>query len=245
MSRRIYVVPDVHFPYHDPNLVRLCCKAIEAVRPDEIVFIGDFFDCEQVSRYPHNAYQIRPLAEVVKAAHRTIIVPFFSKAPKAKKVFIQGNHEDRIRKYLSLHASALGGPKLVNSKEILGLQSFDEVLAYGDSYTTGKVKITHGDVVRAQPGASAQKLVEFFDGFDVLCGHTHRIGSWTKKTHDGYRQGFEIGHMTNCKDVPGWRPTNNWHASPGTIVTLEGKSVDIHVLRESKGRVVLPGEILK
>lgn len=241
-KKTVFIIPDVHFPHHDRKLFRLTLRAIAEIQPDEIVFIGDLFDFAQVSRYPHNAYKLTTIQETVKAGQKAIVKPVFSETSEAKKTFIMGNHEDRIRRYAELHFAPFGGTVVKDVLGMLSLEAFDKVVGYEEFYSVGSnTAITHGSAVRSFPGHSVRQHMEYFNGMNVIMGHTHRIGSYQIRTHDGYRQGFEIGHLTNSKDVPGWRPMMNWHASPGTVLTLNGKSVDIHVLRESRGRVVLPG----
>ena len=41
VSKRVIVTPDKHFPLHDKKAISVVCKAIELVKPDAYIDLGD------------------------------------------------------------------------------------------------------------------------------------------------------------------------------------------------------------
>ena len=39
--KRVVVTPDKHFPLHDVSAIKVLCKAIEIVKPDAYIDLGD------------------------------------------------------------------------------------------------------------------------------------------------------------------------------------------------------------
>ena len=41
LTKRAIVTPDKHFPIHDKKAIKIVCKAIEIVKPDIYIDLGD------------------------------------------------------------------------------------------------------------------------------------------------------------------------------------------------------------
>ena len=48
---RAIVTPDKHFPIHDKKAIKIVCKAIEIVKPDIYIDLGDTGEWELFSRH--------------------------------------------------------------------------------------------------------------------------------------------------------------------------------------------------
>ena len=51
--KRAIVIPDQHFPIHDESAVKVVLKAIEFVKPDIFINLGDVGDWESVSAWAY------------------------------------------------------------------------------------------------------------------------------------------------------------------------------------------------
>ena len=49
--RRAIVTPDKHFPFEDKKAIKVVCKAIELVKPDIYIDLGDTGEWESVSHW--------------------------------------------------------------------------------------------------------------------------------------------------------------------------------------------------
>jgi len=113
MGRRrakcVLVLPDLHIPHHDRAALACVFKAYEHLRPDEVVILGDWLDCEQFSTHPKSS-----MAEV--RAHRFVddeLQPCIEALDRLQArgnslVYIEGNHEQRIERFAISLGDGLG-----------------------------------------------------------------------------------------------------------------------------------------
>ena len=60
MTRAI-VIPDQHFPIHDESAVKVVLKAIEFVKPDIFINLGDVGEWESVSAWAYKRRKRPPI----------------------------------------------------------------------------------------------------------------------------------------------------------------------------------------
>ena len=59
--RRAIVIPDQHFPIHDQSAVNVVLKAIEIVKPNIFINLGDVGEWESVSSWKYQKIKQPPL----------------------------------------------------------------------------------------------------------------------------------------------------------------------------------------
>lgn len=205
---KILFIPDTHVPYHDTEAFSLMLKAGRALKPQHVMIMGDFADFYAVSSHskdPSRAVALKHEIESVKEALKQV------KALGAKNnVFIAGNHEDRLERYLRDKAPELfdvvSFPKLLKLKE----NGFGYV-PYKRSYKLGKLNLTH-DAGNAGKDAHHKALQTF--QHNVIIGHTHRIGYVVEGNAQGERHiaamfGWlgdvnEVDYMHRVKALKDW-----------------------------------------
>ena len=242
---KILIVPDCHHPYVDKNAWDLMLKSAKIFKPQHIVILGDFADFYGVSSHskkPDRALKLKEEIESTKVALDQII------ALGAKNnVFIAGNHEDRLIRYLQDRAPELFDfisiPKILELKE----KGFKYV-PYKESYKLGKMNFTH-DTGNAGKFAHYKALETF--AHNVIIGHTHRVGFCVEGNAYGERHvaaqfGWlgdveEIDYMHKVKAKKDWSlgfglghldtKTGNVFLTPTPIVSgtclIEGKLVSL------------------
>jgi predicted phosphodiesterase len=167
---KILFIPDCHVPYHDKDAFNLMLKAGKAFKPDHTVILGDFADFYGVSSHskdPNRALKLKEEIEATKDALDQV------KALGAKNnVFVSGNHEDRLERYLRDKAPELFN--FISIPQILELkQKGFSYTPYKQAYKIGKLNVTH-DAGNAGRHAHYKSLDTF--QHNVIIGHTHRIG---------------------------------------------------------------------
>lgn len=177
---RILVCPDVHMPYHDARAWRLFLKALHQVKPDQLVIIGDFVDCYSISSHRKNPRRKSLLSNEIDAA--CMGLDALQDVMGHKVVFCEGNHEERLERYLCDRAPELYG--MVDIRSLLTKDRGWRWVPYGDWITIGKVSFSH-DVGRAGMHALRQSLVDFGD--NIVIGHTHAGGTTYMGTTSGRR----------------------------------------------------------
>ncbi len=181
MIKKRFFWPDTHTPFHDEKAVGLALQVLRDFGPDEVVILGDFFDCYTVSQYskdPKNQYK---LLETELEAGRDLLNKIFIACPNV--VFLSGNHENRIDRYVAQNAGALGGS--INTRDVLRLPRQVKFYPYGhkNRHQCGKLIATHGTLCSRH--CCASMLLKY--GTSVIFGHTHRIQEFNIRRADGDR----------------------------------------------------------
>lgn len=167
--RTLLLVPDCHVPYEDKRAFALLLEAGRRLKPDVVVLLGDFADFYAVSSHSKNPERSRDLAYEVDLVHERL--RDIRDLGARRNVFIEGNHEDRLSRYLMDKAPELFGT--VKLEEVLGLKALGfEFVPYRQALHLGKLHLTH-DVGNAGPQAHT-KAGALYAG-NVVIGHTHRL----------------------------------------------------------------------
>lgn len=91
------IIPDIHWPVHDPEAVAVVLKVARALRPHRIVFLGDAFEVDQFSRHDKKSLSedsTRSWSSDLESFIAQVLVPL-EKCSK-RRVFVEGNHEYRV-----------------------------------------------------------------------------------------------------------------------------------------------------
>lgn len=96
---KIAIIGDIHLPFQDDRVLNYCLNLIKKEKPDMIVANGDILDFPGLSRYN----QVPNFVKSTLTDELSLGWSFFSdlrrENPKAEIVFIEGNHEFRLRSY--------------------------------------------------------------------------------------------------------------------------------------------------
>ena len=109
---RIIVTPDKHFPLHDKKAIRVVCKAIELVKPDSYIDLGDTGEWELFSNHYWRDREKPPLEVLIPMLKKEVskvnkgmdvIDKSLDKVNCKKRYFIQGNHELWLDNFVVKH----------------------------------------------------------------------------------------------------------------------------------------------
>jgi predicted phosphodiesterase len=169
MLEKILIVPDLHAPYHNRRAWDLLLKVGRAFKPWSVVVIGDFADCYAVSFHDKDPKRMRHLdLELIEV--RSCLDDVDALGAK-EKLFLLGNHEYRLDRYISTKAPELDGTVSVDTLLQLRDRGW-ETVPYKDHTNIGKLHLTH-DVGSAGRNAIFKSLEAF--QHSVVSGHTHRL----------------------------------------------------------------------
>lgn len=237
---------DTHFPFADPAALKILYAIIRDLKPQLIVHHGDLVDAYAISRYDKDpAHRTTLDKEIQLAAEHLATVAAL--APKARRILLEGNHEDRLRRLLWNEAA---GPL----REVLALTKVEERLNWpflldlaGSGWEWkkkeilfGKMILKHGSVVRAHSAASAKAEQERYSKSGIS-GHTHRMGSFFVRDWNGTHGWWEHGCL--CKTDPQYVEDPNWQQ--GLVVVTWSKQRDyfsVEPVAINKGRAVFRGK---
>lgn len=209
---------DIHFPHEDQRALDAIANYVNSRHNsiDYLILGGDICDFHMISRWDKDPFGM-PLHEEIDYA-RTAIEDFVGRFSVTKrKVYIQGNHEERLQKYLHSCAPEISKLRGMTVQEQLGLESLG--VEYIDNkklkhetkkyFSIGKLHILHGHEQGICPSVNPARRYLSISGANIMVGHVH------KKDEDGFKtiENKSIGAWVvgaACDLYPDYRPQNNW-----------------------------------
>lgn len=232
------IVPDIQFgffrnrdgelePTHDEDAIKVALSVISHLKPELIVCVGDNLDLPEMGKYvTYPSYALTTQATIDRAT--VFCAEMRSAAPHAQIVWLAGNHEERMPKYIVQNATAAYGLRRGHEPESWPVLSVpflcrmdDFKVEYrpgypaSDIWVNKKLRIIHGDRVKSA-GSTAHVYLNA-EKSSVIYGHIHRI---------------EMAYKTR-EDWDG--PRTIMAASPGCLARIDG------AIPSTKGGVDLDG----
>lgn len=193
---KVFVIPDVHFPWVDKKALKQIYKAIKHEKPNVVIQLGDLYDQYVFSKYDRDMNLITPEKEVKLA--REMATEFWATihkiVPRARKIQLIGNHDVRIKKRVMEKLPELSCILDVQQK----LYSFPHVQVLKsdrDSIEIDGVVYTHGWMTKLGDH------MKYF-GKSVVHGHSHRPGVAYEPKKNGFIFEMDVGHLADEKSTP-------------------------------------------
>lgn len=193
--KTVFIVPDLHAPYHDLQAVETALKICKYVKPTHTVFLGDCIEAEGVSKYIKESVSARAITDI--GAEFDSFNSLFDKftANSDEVLITKGNHCARLRDYADQHpevASLINFEKNIHLKDRRKEGKKIRICEYNEALNIGKLWFTHGTYTGDN---SAKKMVMAYQR--SLCyGHTHSVAcsSWVspidvRDKHTAYNLG--------------------------------------------------------
>jgi len=234
--KRIVLIADAHLqqgtePDDSYKLVKKICKSI---RPDKIIIMGDMLDCEFLGSFT-NAGQSegKRLSEAFNILRQELA--FFKKCSKEEVLFLEGNHEERLERFLDSNPilkGAISYESIFEELEVRYIPLKEQPYLYlSDLY------LSHG----VNTGVFyARKTAELL-GKSCICGHAHRPQYFCTSYPDGrIIEGIGLGSLTESieyyikgKSLPGHSNSfgellldeNTGHWQCNNITIKQGKCI--------------------
>ena len=206
--KRLMIWPDSHIPYHDKRAFKLVHKVAKDFKPDTIVLQGDFADFFCVSSHSKNPNRRNNLESEVEAVNAEL--DKLDALGAREKIYVSGNHEDRLERYLMDKA-----PELFNVVKIPQLFNLKErgwkYVPYKSDTRVGKLNLTH-DCGSAGRNAIFNALGTY--QHNIAIGHTHRLayiveGNAHGETHVGASFGW-LGDAKQADYMHRVRAARDW-----------------------------------
>lgn len=162
------IISDLHAPFHSKEAWSLAMQVARDIKPEWIVTIGDFADFYAVSDHDKAPERANRLDEEIEAVEA--LLDQLDALGAADKLYIEGNHEDRLRRYLMQNPAMA---RVVSTEKLLHLKERGwEFIPYKRHAQRGAIHYTH-DV-----GASGRNAIyRALDVYQhsVVTGHSHRL----------------------------------------------------------------------
>ena len=170
---------DVHAPFHDETALGLFMRVVRAAQPDLVVVGSDFCDFYISSSFAHDGARYSDELDCVEQHWRVFLDDLTSAAPRAQLVFIWGNHERRLARYLGENAPAYQTRLIRDFVSIMRAGGRVWYAGEVDAVRVGYLQIEHG--VRHGENAAKQRLVDLGMQVNVMAGHVHRFGEYVQR----------------------------------------------------------------
>ena len=193
-------------PIHDTKALDVALQIIKDTKPDQVILNGDNLDFPQLGRFAQESTFSQTLNETLDYVHK-FLAQIRANAPDTRIVYLAGNHELRLSKYLMQYAEKLYGVRQAGTTErvltipfLLNLADIE--CEYKSGYPANqywineRLKAIHGSIVRPA-GKTAAALVNQEES-STLFGHIHRqeYAARTAKNFNGAR--FVIAQSFGC-----------------------------------------------
>lgn len=201
-------------PIHDEDAIAVALAITADINPALVILVGDNLDGAELGKYRTSpAYQQTTQAAIDRLA--TLCAELRHAAPNARIVWLAGNHEERLPRYLLDNAVAAFGLRKGNAPEswpVLSLPYLARMDEHDIEFVPGypasafwindRLRVIHGDKV-ASGGSTAHKYLGN-EKVSVIYGHIHRreYAARTREDRDG--------------------PKEIMAASPGCLATING-----------------------
>ena len=235
MIKRYLVVPDIHIPYHDVSFLALIPKIVKLAKITGIIQLGDALDFWQISSYDKNPLRKQTIADDMKI-YNGILDQWGSLVSEVR--LLEGNHEDRLRRYVWAHAREL--TEVVKSvPEMLRLRERKikwHPIADWKSCQIGDCVLHHGHYFNAH--VAVGNLTRYPKKF--ITGHTHRF----QYASNGERYSVTLGHGSNETETAHQPTPTGWQQAMGILVVVGGVT-HFEPILVNRGRCVVYGQEVK
>lgn len=209
------VISDGHaHPEHDNDRADWVGRLILDVRPDVVINIGDMWDFPSLSSYDRgkSSFHGRNYKKDLEAGldfDRRLWAPIReAKRRHPFKVFIEGNHENRLKRMLDIQPELDGA---VSFEDLNLKRNYDEIVEYTGSNTPGTIDIDgvlYSHYVIS--GVSGRAISSIHLGYNLLqkrhqsvtVGHNHTFSYDVQNTGSRNLHGLCCGTLQTY--VPDW-----------------------------------------
>lgn len=254
--KRVVLLPDIHYPHHNPEAFRAVLKFIKWFNPHEVNLLGDAMNMDTVNHWKRDKgnrmyFEGKRMNVEYQGFDRDILKPIEKAIPKScKKVYMGGNHEewvnDAVAKFpqlegmiepeICLHLKErnwLWIPYIIHNEDGTWKRGTREY---------GKLIVFHGQYTNKYH--SFKTASQFSKS--VAYGHTHDIQVYTTTTQDDYQSyhtAQSIGCLANLSPQYLKGRANKWVNSFGVLYVRKGGYFNLYTPIIVKGKFVYAGKL--
>lgn len=167
---------DMHEPFKNDMATNVAFQMVEIVQPDVIVVGSDFWDFYLMTTFgtnPEVKMESYDELELLESYWNRFINALNKIAPNAMFVFIWGNHERRIMRYVDNHSVNLHRTIFREFKRIIRCGGRVKYIGDVDHVRMGPLKIEHGS--RYNVHAPKSRLEDEGGQVCIWMGHGHKL----------------------------------------------------------------------
>ncbi len=230
------VMADLHIPYQDDTALSAMFSYIEDqhITPSTVCILGDLLDFYEISTFNKDPRRKNVAGEIKDG--KDFLIKLRNKWPDARIILAEGNHEQRLQRYIFRQASEL--TDLLDSllEDKLGLKDINAEYLVAP-FHIGKLWHLHG---HEKTGGSynveyPSNVIWNYMYRHFICGHFHRRQQKMFKAVDGTTYWTAVvGYLAGELD---WAPLNKWDSGFGIIEYDDSGAFRAEVKTIYNGRV--------
>lgn len=195
-SERIAILNDLHIPWHDPRLVNLVLDILQDPihKISKIILNGDVLDFYNCNSHGPKHPAIKDVLEDELSAGLDFIKELRRRFPKIPILFIYGNHEWRLERFIVDKCPAFWN--ILKLEKQLQLEHYNiEMLQYNKAHNIPGTDlfIQHSPPSYSENAAST--ALKKKPGASYIWGCTHRIQRFVKKGKYRYYEAYLNGWL--------------------------------------------------
>jgi len=155
---RTIVLPDIHYPKHDPAALRWALRYVNELQPRRVILLGDVINLDAVSRFPMPSRVVTNFPTEIRK-YRAFYQRLVRRLPR----------DQRLQSYLVKRAPALAELPDLQLKEFLRLPKSWKIIPYPTGiWEEQGVICMHG---QKYSQSCVQRYIKF--GCSTVSGHSH------------------------------------------------------------------------
>ncbi len=209
----ILFISDIHFPYHDKRAIDTALSYRD--NWDCIILGGDIMDFYGLSRF-HKRPDLPTIKEELSITN-TFLDSLQARFPKARLIYMEGNHEARLSTFIMDKAPALFGCDFMKMESMLKLRERGiPFIENGQGIKVGSLNIIHGNESGMSGGVNVARSMMLKVMANVLFGHFHKSQEGGSKTLNNELI-FTFSNGCLCGLKPRYMPMNAWNLGFATV----------------------------
>ena len=242
---------DTHHGVHCQKTLAVVQAIGNDLQPNVLVDMGDGVDAGHLSdKFKQNPMRTTSLQDEINLK-RQQLAAFRSAMPNSRYIYLEGNHEERLRRVLwntegpanaliklDVVQRNLTWPVLLDLAPLhVEFYPYDEQT---DKQLLPKFILKHGTTVRKKSGYTATAELEKYNRSGAS-GHTHRLGVIWKRDHNGQHVWVETGTCASLK--PEYTQDPDW-ANGCVVLTFDSKTgaVQVEPIEIRNGHTIWRGQ---
>jgi predicted phosphodiesterase len=233
--KKIGILSDIHFPYHDLEALTCAIKHLKEQKIDCLYLLGDVFDFYAISRHEKDPDK-RDFKREVEMNREFLqrLRDIFRDIPIYYKL---GNHENRYARALNNDAEEFAQLHDLQFDIFFRLDKLNIIMV--DEWRgmeMGDLLVLHGHELYGGGGVNPSQNLFNKTICNTLIGHVHRTSNTQKKT--GFKE-FINTYSIGCLTVlsPKYMPFS-MHNHGMAIVEIENGKSKVHNIQIKDGKIV-------
>ena len=248
--KRVIVTPDKHFPLHDEASIKVVCKAIELIKPDAYIDLGDTGEWESVSHWqwrkkkrPPLEYQLPFVDKEIEAvnAGMDLIDASLDKAKVKERHITEGNHDDWLNRFCEEN------PYLKGYKFKDAVRLKERGYTYhpiGKLFKMGSLYFYHGHHFAGMTHTRNHLLRM---GCNVMYGHHHDMQQSSVTHMDGHKSAWSIGCLKDMTaEANAWlgNRAHNWQLGFAIVNFYDRNKFNVNLCTIIDGKTIVDGVLI-